>query len=132
MFTYHFPYSIKDHRMNITVNQRTQEGIQIAEIIGDIDRSTAQEIEARLLPQIQAGTRLILDMRGVNYMSSAGLRMLLIMYRELKEHQGEIALSGLSDRLQDIMAVTGFLKHFTICQSVEQGVALLQSPPESA
>ena len=132
MLTHHFPYSIKDHRMNITVNQRTQEGIQVAEIIGDIDRSTAQEIEARLLPQIQAGTRLILDMRGVNYMSSAGLRMLLIMYRELKEHQGEIALSGLSDRLQDIMAVTGFLKHFTICQSVEQGVALLQSPPESA
>lgn len=118
--------------MNITVNQRTQEGIQVAEIIGDIDRSTAQEIEARLLPQIQAGTRLILDMRGVNYMSSAGLRMLLIMYRELKEHQGEIALSGLPDRLQDIMAVTGFLKHFTICQSVEQGVALLQTPPQSA
>ena len=132
MLTHHFPYSIKDHRMNITVNQRTQEGIQVAEIIGDIDRSTAQEIEARLLPQIQAGTRLILDMRGVNYMSSAGLRMLLIMYRELKEHQGEIALSGLSDRLQDIMAVTGFLKHFTICQSVEQGVALLQTPPQSA
>ena len=132
MFKYHFLYSIKDHRMNITVNQRTQDGIQVAEIIGDIDRSTAQEIEARLLPQIQAGTRLILDMRGVNYMSSAGLRMLLIMYRELKEHQGEIALSGLSDRLQDIMAVTGFLKHFTICQSVEQGVALLQTPPESA
>ncbi len=118
--------------MNITINQRTQEGILVAEIIGDIDRSTAQEIEARLLPQIQAGTRLILDMRGVNYMSSAGLRMLLIMYRELKEHQGEIALSGLSDRLQDIMAVTGFLKHFAICQSVEQGVALLQTPPQSA
>ncbi|GAK50055.1 anti-sigma factor antagonist [Candidatus Moduliflexus flocculans] len=106
--------------------------VTVAEIVGDLDRSTSLEIQEQLLPHIRSGTRVLLDMSHVNYMSSAGLRMLLVMYREVKAREATIALAGLSERLKDIMAVTGFLKHFTVSPTVADGIAALRKESEPA
>ena len=114
----------------MTLTVKTINNITVAEIVGDLDRSTSLEIQEQFLPHIHRGTRVLLDMSRVNYMSSAGLRMLLVMYREVKAREATIALAGLSERLQDIMAVTGFLKHFTVYPIVEKGIAALQQEVE--
>ena len=46
------------------------------------------------------------------YMSSAGLRMLLVIYRTIVGQGGKVVLVGLSEELQDTMALTGFLDFF--------------------
>ncbi len=115
----------------MTLTVKTINNVTVAEIVGDLDRSTSLEIQEQFLPHIHRGTRVLLDMSHVNYMSSAGLRMLLVMYREVKAREATIALAGLSERLLDIMAVTGFLKHFTVSATVEEGIAVLQQGVES-
>lgn len=116
----------------MTLTVKTINSVTVAEITGDLDRGTSLEIQEQLLPHIHSGTQVLLDMSHVNYMSSAGLRMLLVMYREVKAREATIALAGLSERLKDIMAVTGFLKHFTVSSTVADGIAALRKESEPA
>ncbi len=106
---------------------KTIEQVDVVEIIGDIDGKTAPEIQLQLQTEVRTDSKVLLDMSKVGYMSSAGLRMLLSMYRQVKEHDGRIALSGLSEEIEDIMSVTGFLEHFTTCSTVEDGVNALNN-----
>ena len=68
-----------------------------------------------------------MDMTQVQYMSSAGLRMLLSMYRQTQGKEGKLVLVGLSEELQDTMSVTGFLDFFTISETVDAGLTALKS-----
>ena len=64
-------------------------------------------------------------MSGVEYMSSAGLRMLLSMYRQISRQNGSIVLVGLGEEIKDTMSVTGFLNFFTIRDTVDEGLKAL-------
>ncbi|MBD3308920.1 anti-sigma factor antagonist [candidate division KSB3 bacterium] len=110
--------------MELTI--RTADHVTVVEIAGDIDGKTAHDIQEQLLSQIEPGSKLLLNMSQVDYMSSAGLRMLLSMYRQVKGNQAKMALVGLSEEIQDVMAVTGFLSHFTVCETVDAGLQALQ------
>ena len=110
--------------MEIAIQQ--QDELSIVALSGELNSQTASLAQERLTPLGEPGCRVVLDLGQVSYMSSAGLRMLLVMYREVKARDATIALAGLSERLQDIMAVTGFLKHFTVSPTVEEGIAALE------
>lgn len=99
----------------------------VVTLAGRWDSKTSPDVEAQLLPVIQPGSCILLDLTGVSYMSSSGLRTLLILYRSVTEGQGRIVLAGLSERLQDTMLITGFLHHFTVYDTVENGLAALAS-----
>ncbi len=70
---------------------------------------------------------MILDMHDVSYMSSAGLRVLLVMYRTITSKSGKVALIGLSEDIRDTMAMTGFLDFFTYQDTLEEGLEALSS-----
>jgi anti-sigma B factor antagonist len=110
--------------MNIEV--KTKDGITVVEIHGDIDSKTAPTVQDEILPLSQTTDKLLLDMKEVEYMSSAGLRVLLLLYRQLAAKKGKIVLVGLSQSILDTMSVTGFLKFFTIGETAEEGLSLLQ------
>lgn len=107
------------------INISTTDDITSVQLIGDIDGSSAPAAQAKILPLAQPGSRILLDMSRVGYMSSAGLRMLLSTYRQLTAKAGHIVLVGLSEDIQDTMSVTGFLKFFTLCTTPEQGIETL-------
>jgi anti-sigma B factor antagonist len=98
---------------------------RVITIAGEIDGSTAPGAQAEILAQAEPGARVILDMTGVTYMSSAGLRMLLTAYRTINGKGGKIVLVGLSSDLKDTMSVTGFLDFFTCCDTLDDGAAAL-------
>ena len=66
-------------------------------------------------------------MSGISYMSSAGLRTLLMLYRQIDRLSGCIALSNLQEMIQDMMSVTGFLDFFTAYASEAEAVTALQA-----
>jgi len=109
--------------MNVTVN--TVEQITVVNLEGDLDGKTAPEVQAQLTPLIQGGGKMILDMAKVPYMSSAGLRVLLMLYRQASANNGKIVLVGLSEELADTMSVTGFLNFFTTSETLDSGVKIL-------
>ncbi len=96
------------------------------QLAGDIDGSSAPAAQAKILPLAGTNAKILLDMTGVAYMSSAGLRMLLSTYRQLSSKGGKMVLVGLSEDIQDTMSVTGFLKFFTVCTTPEQGIETLR------
>ncbi|NCS26016.1 MAG: anti-sigma factor antagonist [Microcystis aeruginosa BS13-02] len=109
--------------MLIEIN--TQNNVQIVALTGQIDASTAPSITDTILPLIGSNSKILLDMTQVPYMSSAGLRTLLSLYRQITATAGGLVLVGLSEEIQDTMTVTGFLKFFKTSQSVAEGLAIL-------
>ena len=112
--------------MAIELNIKTVEIVTVVELTGDIDAKTTSEIQEKVLSIAKPDSKIILDLSRVAYMSSAGLRMLLLLYRTVTAQQGKIILVGLTEEIHDTMAVTGFLDFFTTCDNVESGLALLR------
>lgn len=102
------------------------DGITIATLFGELDGRTAPDVQEKLLLLPQRQQKILLDMSGVSYISSAGLRALLMLYRQMSNGQG-VALAGLSENIRDIMSVTGFLDFFDDYATVDEGLAALQS-----
>jgi anti-sigma B factor antagonist len=110
----------------VEINISTADDITKVQLIGDIDGSSAPAAQAKILPLAGPGARILLDMSQVPYMSSAGLRMLLSTYRQLAGKGGKMVLVGLTEDIQDTMSVTGFLKFFSVCSTVDEGLDTLQ------
>ncbi len=99
--------------------------IPVATVTGDIDGKTAPEAQKQLLALLTTNPRLVLDMTNVGFLSSAGLRVLLLLYRQATSKNGRVVLVGLSEELKDTMSMTGFLKFFALAGTVDEAVALL-------
>lgn len=108
------------------INLKNLEDVKVAELIGDIDSATAPEVQSKILSLVDSGTKILLDMSQVSYMSSAGLRILLSLFRQTTAKNGKLVLVGLSEDLEDTMSVTGFLSFFTTSKTVEEGLAALK------
>ena len=94
-------------------------------IEGDIDGNTAPDAQAQIIPLASPDAKIAVDMSGVAYMSSAGLRMLLVIYRTIMGQGGKVVLVGLSEELQDTMTLTGFMDFFDNYDNLDEGVAAL-------
>jgi len=105
--------------IEITVERLKQ--ASVVTIAGEIDAISAALVQERVLPISVSGCKIILDMSKVAYMSSAGLRILLSIYRQISSNQGKLILVGLSEELKETMSMTGFLDYFTIRDTLEMG-----------
>lgn len=103
------------------------EGITVISVHGEIDGKTAAQAQEAILPLMPAGEGLVLDMVGVGFMSSAGLRMMLLLYRQGASKACTMALAGLSEDIRDTMDATGFLNFFVVAPDVAAAVALLKN-----
>lgn len=109
----------------IDVNIENTDGITIVELLGELDSVSAPEVQQQVLPHIHDDSKILLDMTHVTYMSSAGLRILLMMYRNINENVGKIIMSGLNDDVREVMSITGFLDYFTTVDSRHEGLQAL-------
>lgn len=100
--------------------------VTIVDLAGDIDGNTASTVQAQVLPLAASSSRILLNMTKVPYMSSAGLRMLLSVYRQVAAQDGQVVLVGLSEEIQDTMSITGFLDFFTTRNTLEGGCEALK------
>ncbi|TDQ46900.1 STAS domain-containing protein [Actinorugispora endophytica] len=109
------------------VKKRTVGEVTVVSVLGDLDGRSAPAAQDRLLGLIPSGGRVLIDMTGVPYMSSAGLRTMLLVYRRAQAVNGAIALAGVSPELRSVMSATGFLEFFTISDTVRRGIEELRA-----
>ncbi len=107
------------------VSVDTLQQVTLIEMVGDVDASTAPLVQQQVLPLAQPGAKILLDMTQVPYMSSAGLRMLLSLYRQVAAKEGQLVLVGLVEQIKDTMSITGFLDFFTTCDTLDSGLQTL-------
>lgn len=107
------------------IDIKAEDGFQIVTLEGEVDANTAPKIHQEIMPLAEPGTKILVDMTEVPYMSSAGLRLLLFLYRQTTANEAKLVLVGLSEELIDTMSVTGFLEFFTIRDTLADGKAAL-------
>jgi anti-sigma B factor antagonist len=109
--------------MNVPI--RPINDVMVAALAGNIDSRTAPLIQDQLIALAEPGSKVVLEMSQVVYMSSAGLRVLLMLFRQLDSNGGRIILAGLREEIRDIMAITGFLELFSVSDTLDEAVAAL-------
>jgi anti-sigma B factor antagonist len=99
----------------VSVNK--QDEVTIIGLEGSIDGKTAPTVRDEMRPALEGATDAIIDMTKVGYLSSAGLRLLLLVYREFTAKNGKLVLVGVSPDIQAVMSHTGFLSFFKLADS---------------
>jgi stage II sporulation protein AA (anti-sigma F factor antagonist) len=82
---------------------------------GQINSANAAGIEAELLGQVEKGERhVVIDFSGVDYISSAGLRVVLLLAKRLKQQAGSLVLCGMQPHVHEVFDISGFLAILTV------------------
>lgn len=80
-------------------------------------------MEAQAQSLFAAGTRqLVIDLSGVDYISSAGLRCVLVIAKKAGAVSGKVVLCALSPMVAEVMKISGFHQLLTICDNAEEAV----------
>ena len=95
--------------MNVTKKQTGS--VLLVEIDGDINTITAPELHAQVGEDLEGITSLVLDFKKVAYVSSAGLRVLLVLYKTMTAQNGDMVIRHVNKDVLDIFSMTGF-DHF--------------------
>jgi anti-sigma B factor antagonist len=108
--------------MDIIVEQRAP--ATVVRITGSVDGLTADMLLATLQQQIDAGNfRLIGDLSGVSYTSSAGLRALLATVKQARQHGGDFRLAAVLPPVHKVLEMSGFTSILKMYADVELAVA---------
>ena len=96
---------------------------------GRLDSSTGPTLEAELVAIIESGVkRLLLDFSELIYISSAGLRVILLAAKRIKASNGRLALCSLNPQITEVFKISGFDAIIDIQPSLDSAMARLNAP----
>ena len=94
--------------------EKTLNGTELTiNLIGRLDTTTAPQLEAELKQNISGVEKLVLNFAALEYLSSAGLRVLLAAQKVMNK-QGEMIIRNMNETIAEIFEVTGFSDILTI------------------
>ncbi|MFT7580293.1 MAG: anti-sigma B factor antagonist [Myxococcota bacterium] len=96
----------------------------VLNIAGSLDTKTCRAAEDRINELMAAGNnRLVVDLEELDYISSAGLRVLLFTMKKLKKSKGKLAICGMNPTVQEVFDISGFSKIFSVFPKRPEAVA---------
>lgn len=105
------------------IKTKNEQSAVVVSIKGRVDTVTASELERCLSELIDRGENLlILNMTDLDYISSAGLRVVLSTAKKLKVKQGDILLTGLQGVVKEVCEISGFSTVFKIFDTEEEAL----------
>ncbi|MGA0092822.1 MAG: STAS domain-containing protein [Chthoniobacterales bacterium] len=106
------------------ISESSVNGIPVLHLKGRLDGAAAPALEEKLTEQMAAGhDRLVFDCQGVEYASSAGLRVFLLAAKQLKMRCGRCGFAALTPALRQVFSLSGFLDILEVHDTVEQAAA---------
>ncbi len=110
----------------MAISAAREGGTIIAKADGRIDGSNASDFQADLHANIEDEDKaLVLDFEGVSYISSAGLRVLLLTAKKIEGNGGKMALCSLSEPIREVFRISGFDNIIPIHDSQAEAVAAI-------
>ena len=105
---------------------RKENGGTVVALVGRLDAVTTPEYERRV-QELLAGdeTRLVLDLERLDYISSAGLRGLLLTAKLLKARDGQVRFANVTGNVRSVFDMSGFANMFPIEESVAAALSAL-------
>lgn len=99
------------------VTTRKENEILIVEVSGRLDSGTYEQLGQKM-NELTAEKKIILDFTNLDYISSAGLRIVLMNAKKMKKTGGEFRVCGMKDFIREIFDIAGFSKILNIDKSL--------------
>lgn len=100
------------------IESRKEDNILIVTVSGRLDTNTTGQFDQALSGLMADGKNLVIDLAELEYISSAGLRSILIAAKKIKENKGKMALSSLTQMVKEVFDMSGFSKIVSIYPDV--------------
>ena len=106
------------------INNKQVDEVTVIKLTGSIDALTAPQITEFIQGQVAKGhIKLVADMSGVDYTSSAGLRVLLGAIKETRAKSGDLRLTGVQPDVKKVLNLSGFTNILKMFDSLDVAVA---------
>ena len=110
----------------MTIDQQRLGDTLVISPVGRFDSTTSDALDAHVKPISSSGApTLVVDFSRVDYISSAGLRVMLTLAKRIRERQGKLALCGMNDGVRQVFELAGFLPLFAIESSRDEALQAL-------
>lgn len=101
-----------------------QDGITIVTVAGRMDATTVSSFNEECQKQLQSGVgRFIIDLGGLEYISSAGLRGILTMGKACKASRATLAFCSMQTMVADMFKLSGFTSILTVYPTLDEALA---------
>ena len=114
------------------ISSRQFVDVVVAAPVGRIDHYSAGRLETALIPLLEQSAinkrAVVLDFAGVEYISSVGLRVLMVAAKQMRAHDAKIAVAGLQPVVAEIFAISRFDRVLDVYPSVRNALEKLSAP----
>lgn len=113
----------------MTIQETRLGSVVTIAVEGRIDTTTSTMLEESVARAVDSGAgNLLVDLEQVDYISSAGLRVLLVLAKRMRERRGRLVLCSLQEPVRQVFDLAGFLPLFTIESSRHAALERLATP----
>ena len=110
--------------MEIEVAEEREDGALVLLPVGRLDSANARAFEAIVMERVGAGEqRLVVDFSRLNFISSSGMRVLLLAAKQLHAKQGTLVLCSMQDHIHEVFQISGFDQIIPIRDSRQAALA---------
>jgi len=109
--------------VGLHIESEEQHGVIILRLDGRLDASSSPILEKALGPYLSKKKNILLDFLKVDYLSSAGMRLLLSTSKKIKAHEGQMALSSMNEEVMEILKMAGFERILNVYPTEESAIA---------
>ena len=106
------------------ITETKQNEVSIFKLNGRLDSNTSPELEKKLSDAMEDGAKsMVIDFEDLDYISSAGLRIILKTTKDLKRSEGNIILCAMQDYVKEVFEIAGFDSFLPIEPTMDQALA---------
>ncbi len=106
------------------ISTEEMKGVSVIAVSGRVDSATAPDLETSLKKLVESEkTKIVLDLKNVEYMSSAGLRAMVSTLKAVKRVNGDLRLASPSPRVEEVLRLAGLTSIFSIHPNRDEAVA---------
>ncbi len=110
------------------ITHKNLDGIVSISLVGRLDAATSTEAEKEFNTELDSGKELMMvNLSGLEYISSAGLRVLLVLAKRIQQKGGKIVLAGLTAGVKEVFEISGFSSIFKIFETESDSIDFLKN-----
>lgn len=111
------------------IQHSDHDGVTVIAPRGRIDTTSSPAVEAALRRAVDGGARdLVVDFSGVDYISSAGLRVFLVLAKQIRDLHGRLVLCAMPEPVSQVFRLAGFTSLFRLEPTQAQALATFATP----
>jgi len=108
------------------ISKHENDGVVMVSLIGRLDAASAGDTEADLKELAVDKSKILVDLSALEYISSAGLRVLLVLAKIMRQHNAKMCLCALRDSVSEVFDISGFSAIFDIAATEQEALDILK------